>query len=116
MISSTCCLKMSNTSNQRKAALVPPKSKTTFGKGGSLTTRLPIPLAHLSYQEMCMIQQIAHSNANALNTKCWKELYDEILPPIYKMHGIVESPKAEEAQLVLLEHVNFHRGIRKNRP
>ena len=100
---------MSNTSNQRKAALVPPK-------GGSLTTRLPIPLAHLSYQEMCMIQQIAHSNANALNTKCWKELYDEILPPIYKMHGIVESRKAKEAQLVLLEHVNFHRGIRKNRP
>ena len=110
------CLKMSNTSNQRKAALVPPKSKTTFGKGGSLTTRLPIPLAHLSYGEMCMIQQIAHSNANALNTKCWKELYDEILPPIYKMHGIVESRKAKEAQLVLLEHVNFHRGIRKNRP
>ena len=76
---------MLNTSNQRKAALPQAvfdlggtKSKTTFGKGSSLTTRLPIPLAHLSYGEMCMIQQIAHSNANALNTKCWKELYDEI--------------------------------------
>ena len=50
-----------------------------------------IPLYYLSYGEICIIQQIAHSNANAFQTSSWLQVYDELVLSIAQRHGIVES-------------------------
>lgn len=122
-------VKMSNATHSEPKVSNATRSEAKLSKANNP----PIPLYYLSYGEICIIQQIAHSNANAFQTSSWLQVYDELVLSIAQRHGIVESKmikspkgsstseheafqKQKEVQLVLLEHVNFHRGIRKNLP